>query len=147
MRHTVPRPSATTCSRPWTQRPAGHGGLTHHPDRFTDDNRHQPDALLERSPPLVTTHRLVHEFVNIMAERRGRDPTAWISAVDTDEEPALRTFAIGLPRDIGAVTAGLPLSHNSGPVECHINRIKMLERRKYERATLDPLLERVLHTR
>ncbi|MFC9769066.1 transposase [Rhodococcus jostii] len=64
-----------------------------------------------------------------------------------DEEPALRSFVRGLRRDLDAVTAGLTLLHSSGPVEGHVNRIKMLKRQMYGRTNLNLLRKRVLHAR
>ncbi|WAM20095.1 hypothetical protein OYT95_43705 (plasmid) [Rhodococcus sp. JS3073] len=77
-----------------------------------------------RRPALTTTRELVHDFAEIMTDRRGVDLAAWMTAVDADGEPALRSFVRGLRRDLDAVTAGLTLSHSSGPVEGHVNRIK-----------------------
>jgi transposase len=67
-----------------------------------------------------------------------------MAAVDADALPALRSFVIGLRRDQDAVTAGLTLPWNSGPVEGHVNRIKMLKRQMYGRANLDLLRKRIL---
>jgi transposase len=47
--------------------------------------------------------------------------------------------------DLDAVTAGLTLPHNSGPVEGTVNKIKMIKRQMYGRANLDLLRIRVLH--
>ncbi|MGV9868044.1 ISL3 family transposase [Rhodococcus koreensis] len=105
------------------------GWLTRHPDRLTDDERTQLEALLERSPALATTRDLVHDFAEIMIERRGRDLGAWMTDVDTKGDRALWSFVTGLRRDLDAVIAGLTLPYSSGPVEGHINRIKMLNAR------------------
>jgi transposase len=51
-----------------------------------------------------------------------------------DDLPSLLTLAAGIDRDRDAVTAGLTLSWSSGVVECHVNRIKMLERQMFGRA-------------
>jgi transposase len=64
--------------------------------------------------------------------------------VHTDGAPALRSFATGLDRDLDAVTAGLTLSHSSGPVEGAVNRIKMIKRQMFGRANFDLLRKRVL---
>lgn len=58
--------------------------------------------------------------------------------------PALHAFADGLRRDYQAVTAGLTLPWSSGPVEGHVNRIKMLKRQMYGRAGFALLRKRVL---
>lgn len=54
------------------------------------------------------------------------------------------TFAAGLLRDVPGVTAGLTLSWNSGAVEGHVNRIKMLKRQMFGRAGFRLLRKRVL---
>ncbi|MGW5153552.1 ISL3 family transposase [Rhodococcus koreensis] len=99
------------------------GWLTRRPDRLTDDEPEQLNALLGRSPALTTTRELVHDFAEIMTDRRGGDLAAWMTAVDADGQPALRSFVRGLRRDLDAVTAGLTLPHSSGAVEGHVNRI------------------------
>ncbi|MFE5708919.1 transposase, partial [Rhodococcus koreensis] len=99
------------------------GWPTRRPDRLTDDEREQLNAPLGRSPALTTTRELVHDFAEIMTDRRGGDLAAWMTAVDADGQPALRSFVRGLRRDLDAVTAGLTLPHSSGAVEGHVNRI------------------------
>ncbi|MBO8150793.1 transposase, partial (plasmid) [Rhodococcus erythropolis] len=121
------------------------GWLTRHPDRLSDDERTGLESLLERSPALAATRDLVQGFAEIMIERRGSDLGAWMTAVDANGDRALRSFVAGLRRDLDAVTAGLTLPYSSGPVEGHINRIKMLKRQMYGRANLDLLRKRVIH--
>ncbi len=60
--------------------------------------------------------------------------------------PALHSFVIGLRRDQNAVAAGLTRRWSSGPVEGHVNRLKMLKRQMFGRANLDLLRGRVLAT-
>ncbi|MFJ6504741.1 MULTISPECIES: hypothetical protein [unclassified Streptomyces] len=50
----------------------------------------------------------------------------------------------GIDRDRDAVIAGLTLPWNSGVVEGHVNRIKMLKRQMFGRAGFDLLRKRVL---
>lgn len=121
------------------------GWLTRHPDRLTGDDHTQLDALLRRSPTLTATQELVRGFAEIMTNRRGHDLGTWMTAVDSSEEPALLSFVAGLRRDLDAVTAGLTLPYNSGAVEGHVNRIKMLKRQMYGRANLDLLRKRAIH--
>ncbi|MDV6247201.1 transposase [Rhodococcus opacus] len=97
--------------------------MTRRPDGLTDDERAQLDILLGRSPALATTRELVRDFAEIMTDRRGGDLAAWMTAAEAGGEPALRCFVRGLRRDLDAVTAGMTLSHSSGAVEGHVNRI------------------------
>lgn len=62
----------------------------------------------------------------------------------TTELPSLRSFAQHLERHLDAVTAGLTLPWNSGVVEGHANRIKMLKRQMFGRAGSELLRKRVL---
>ncbi|MFI0484061.1 hypothetical protein [Actinomadura sp. 9N215] len=48
-------------------------------------------------------------------------------------------------RDLDAVTTGLTLARNSGPVEGHVNHIKMLKRQMFGRAGFPLLRKRVLN--
>ncbi len=56
----------------------------------------------------------------------------------------LQRFAKGLRDDYDAVTAGVTLPWSNGPVEGHINRLKMLKRQMFGRAKLDLLSRRFL---
>jgi transposase len=51
----------------------------------------------------------------------------------------LQRFAKGLRDDDDAVKAGVTLPWNTGPVESHIPRLKMLKRQMFGRAKLDLL--------
>jgi transposase len=66
-----------------------------------------------------------------------------MSAVDADL-PALRSFTVGLRRDLDAVVAGLTLHYNSGAVEDHVNRIKQLKAAMHGRAKPDLLRKLIL---
>ncbi|GAA0313574.1 hypothetical protein GCM10009540_36310 [Streptomyces turgidiscabies] len=66
----------------------------------------------------------------------------WLDDVRQDDLPSLHTLATGIDRD--AVIAGLTIPWNSGVVEGHVNRIKMLKRQMFDRASFDLLRKRVL---
>jgi transposase len=64
--------------------------------------------------------------------------------VEADQLPDLHSFTAGLKRDLAAVVNGLSLPYSSGAVEGAVNRIKMLKRQMYGRASFDLLRKRVL---
>ncbi|WP_256333767.1 transposase [Streptomyces sp. cf386] len=68
----------------------------------------------------------------------------WLDAVRQDDLPSLRTLAAGIDRDRDAVVAGLTLPWNSGVVEGHVNRIKMIKCQMFGRILFQPLRKRVL---
>ncbi|MFI8266619.1 transposase [Streptomyces sp. NPDC085665] len=78
------------------------------------------------------------------AHSAGHELPAWIEAATTADLPSLQRFARQLERDPDAVTAGLSQPWNSGVVEGHVNRIKMLKRQMFGRAGFELLRKRVL---
>ena len=119
------------------------GWIMTRPDRLTDADRASLDAILAASPELAAAS--VRAFAAIMNQRRGRkllEP--WMATALAAGEPALRSFVTGLRADQDAVTSGLSLPWSSGTVEGHVNRIKMLKRQMYGRASPDLLRRRVL---
>jgi hypothetical protein len=78
------------------------------------------------------------------AEREGQILPQWLDAVRNDDLPGLHTLAAGIDRDRDAVIAGLTLPWNSGVVEGHVNRIKMLKRQIFGRAGFQLLRKRAL---
>ncbi len=59
--------------------------------------------------------------------------------------PELKSFARGIQQDKAAVLAGLSLPWSQGPLEGHVNRLKLIKRSMYGRAKLPLLRARVLH--
>ena len=57
----------------------------------------------------------------------------------------MESFAKGIQQDKEAVLAGLTLPWSQGPLEGHVNRLKLIKRSMYGRAKLPLLRARVLH--
>ena len=114
------------------------------PRGLTTDDKAQLAAILTACPELAALRTHVTAFAELMIQRRGRDLEKWINAATDSGQPELRSFITGLRRDQDAVTAGLTLPYSSGVVEGHVNRIKMLKRQMYGRASPDLLRRRIL---
>lgn len=120
------------------------GWICRHPDNLTEADTTRLTALLARCPELNTAAGLVRSFARMLTTRAGHELPAWITAASQSSLPGISTFAKHLNVDLNAVTAGLTLHWNSGPVEGNVNRIKMLKRQMYGRANFDLLRKRVL---
>jgi transposase len=59
----------------------------------------------------------------------------WLTRVEADDQPELHSLAAGIRRDQDAVTADLSLPYNSGAMEGNVNKIKMIKRQMYGRAS------------
>jgi Transposase len=136
--HAVPPPPAP----PTVRRAAG--WIMTDPQNMDPDDQQLLDRILASSPHLAALAAYVRSFATMMCQLRGHELEAWLAAVDADDLPALRSFTLGIRRDQDAVTAGLTLPWNSGRVEGHVNRIKMLKRQMFGRAKPDLLRKRIL---
>ncbi len=137
------RGSTPTDARPPTPRTVTKWILTH-PDTLQENDRLKLKSVLVHCPELEALTRHVRDFAQILPQLQGDRLLEWIAAVRADNLPSMHTFVNGLELDIDAVIAGLTLPWNSGIVEGHVNRIKMIKRQMYGRAGFQLLRKRVL---
>ncbi|MGY4984070.1 ISL3 family transposase [Streptomyces sp. 900105755] len=139
-KRTSPRP--VTARPPSPRRVAG--WIFRRPDTLTESEQIQLKFVRTHCPELDALTRHVRSFATMLTERQGDRLPDWLDAVRQDNLPSLHTLAAGIHRDRDAVIAGLTLPWNSGAVEGHVNRIKMLKRQMFGRAGFDLLRKRVL---
>jgi transposase len=87
---------------------------------------------------------LAQDFAALVRQRQPAQLDPWLQRATASAVDAVRRFATGLSEDYEAVKAGVTLPWSSGPVEGHINRLKMLKRQMFGRARLDLLSRRFL---
>ncbi|WCN05111.1 ISL3 family transposase [Streptomyces sp. M92] len=104
------------------------------PESLTEIEQLRLKAVLANCPELDALTGHVRSFARMLTERQGERLPQWLDAVRQDDLPSLHTLAAGIDRDRDAVIAGLTLPWNSGVVEGHVNRIKMLRRQMFGRA-------------
>jgi transposase len=114
------------------------------PGGLTAGEIKQLTAICDDCPELAALRAHVAGLAEMMTKRCGRDLEKWINAVSASGPAELRPFVTGLRRDQDAVTAGLTLPWSSGAVEGHVNRVKMLKRQMYGRASPDLLRRRII---
>jgi transposase len=111
--------------------------------KLTDTER----AMLQhirQDADVEVAYGLAQQFLHLV---RQRQPTAfepWLTACLTSGIPDLQTFATGLQREQEAVMAALTLPWSTGQVEGQVNRLKLIKRQGYGRASFDLLRHRVL---
>jgi transposase len=98
-------------------------------------------ALLTLSPPIARAVDLIRRYAEMVKEGLAERLKAWI---DEAEGSDVKGFAASLRQDYDAVHAALSEPWSTGPVEGHINRLKVIKRDMYGRASLDLLRSRVL---
>src|SRR5262249_57162809 len=82
---------------------------------------------------------LAEALATLGRQRQPEGLDRWLKRATASSLEALRRFAAGLYEDYAAVKAGVTLRWSSGPVEGHINRLKMLKRQMFGLARLDLL--------
>ena len=85
---------------------------------------------------------LAQDFATVVRQRQPAQLDSWLQRATTSVLDVVRRFAAGLYEDYQAVKAGVTVPWSSGPVEGHINRLKMLKRQMCGRAPLDLLSRR-----
>jgi transposase len=114
-----------------------------------EENRDDEDEriikqLRAQHPALSKAIELSQDFAQLIRERMPEQFDGWLSRALSSQLKSLVTFAQGLLSDYDAVKAGMTLEWSNGPVEGQINRLKMLKRQMYGRASLELLTRRFL---
>src|ERR671914_1324601 len=102
-------------------------------------------SQLQQDAELVQMQALVQQGGEMIRQRHPDELDAWWQACQTSRISELKNFVTVLQQDYEAVKAALTLPWSNGPVEGHINRLKLLKRSGYGRMQLDLLQQRVLY--
>jgi transposase len=110
-------------------------------ERSTAQDHHQ---LATQAPALAEAVALAQDFAALVRRRQPTQLDPWLRRAATSTLPPFRRFARGRQADCAAVQAGVTLPWSQGPIEGHINRLKLLKRQMFGRARLDLLARRLL---
>jgi transposase len=113
-------------------------------EKRTEAEAQQLTQLHAQSAEVAEAIDLAQDFATLVRQRQPAQLDPWLQRAATSTLEAVRRFATGLSEDYEAVKAGVTLPWSSGPVEGHINRLKMLKRHMFGRARLDLLSRRFL---
>lgn len=108
----------------------------------TEAETQQLTQLHAQSAEVAEAIDLAQDFAILVRQRQPERLDPWLQLATTSTVDVIRRFATGLYEDDEAVKAGVTLPWSAGPVEGHINRLKMLKRQRFGRARLDLLSRR-----
>ena len=100
---------------------------------------------LQQHTELTHVQQLVQQGTAMIRQRQAADLDAWLQSCQASSSVELQNFVAVLQRDYAAVKAALTFPWSNGPVEGHINRLKLIKRSGYGRMQLDLLRQRVLY--
>jgi transposase len=95
-------------------------------------------------PEVLDAQQLVLVFLQLVRKREPASLELWIASAKASSLPELVEFAKGIVRDQDAVMAALEHEWSNGVTEGHVNRLKMIKRTAYGRASFKLLRQRVL---
>jgi transposase len=114
-------------------------------DDLDEAQQKELGLIRQASPSAEAAYGLAQAFMHMIREHTGHQLETWLSSVEESTLPEFKSFAKGIQQDKAAVLAGLTLPWSTGPVEGHVNRLKLMKRSMYGRAKLPLLRGRVLH--
>ena len=100
---------------------------------------------LTKHPRLARGWKLVQDFQQLVREREPQRFEDWLQACEKSQITELVNLAKGMRKDYQAVKAALSSAWSNGQTEGQINRLKLLKRQMYGRASFDLLRLRFLH--
>jgi transposase len=139
-RQSLPRVAEPVC-QPLTPRRAAWLVLRRETTR-TEAETQQLAQLRAQQAEVAHAIDLAEAFAILVRQRQPAQLEPWLQRATTSTLAALQRFGQGLRDDYEAVKAGVTLPWSTGPVEGHINRLKMLQRQMFGRAHLDLLSRR-----
>lgn len=109
------------------------------------DERTVLQEVCQASQELAALHTLAQSFGQIVRKREGHRLQDWMKQVAESSFHDVQRFAQGLQRNEAEVLAGLTLAYSNGQVEGQVNKLKLIKRMGYGRASFPLLRQRVLH--
>ena len=107
-----------------------------------------PLGLASRRPPyrraLNTGISLAMDFADLVRRKQPGLLAEWLEKAESSAIRAITGFATKLKDDLDAVGNGITYEWSNGQVEGQVNRLKMLKRQMYGRASHELLKKRFL---
>ena len=114
-----------------------------------EENREAEETeLLERlvkcHPDLTVAVELTQSFLSLLRDQQAQQFDRWLAIALNSSLKPFQSFANGLMEDYAAVKASMMSNVSNGPVEGLNNRLKMLKRQMFGRASLELLEKRFI---
>ncbi len=114
------------------------------PEELSSEERRALKQAMETCPDVAASYPLVQRFASMVHSRKGEGFEGWLEESLSCGVKGFETFAIGFRRERSAVEAALSLPYSNGQTEGQINRLKLIKRQMYGRASFELLRRRFL---
>lgn len=114
------------------------------PEELCSEERRALQQAIEACADVAVVYPLVQRFASMVRSRKAGEFEGWLEASLSCGVKGFETFATGLKREQSAVEAALSLPYSNGQTEGQVNRLKMIKRQMYGRASFELLRRRFL---
>jgi transposase len=114
------------------------------PAELTSQQAQIVDTLKRQCPGFAVMRKLVFSFRAILRGGKVATLHRWMEEARKTGIHSLVRFVRTLKQDLSAVESAVSEPWSNGPVEGQLNRLKMLKRQMYGRASIEPLRARLL---
>jgi transposase len=114
------------------------------PEVLSSSEQHALKQAMEACPDVAMIYPLVKKFSEMVRSRKAKEFEGWLQRSLSCGVKGFETFAIGLRREQPAVEAALSLPYSNGQTEGQVNRLKLVKRSMYGRASFELLRRRFL---
>jgi transposase len=115
------------------------------PTERTDDQKRAWHQVRQIHGEVDRALTVLQQLLALIRARSSDGLDIWLDQAAESAVPELQAFVTKLRQDEEAVRAGLSLSWSQGPMQGHVNRVKLIKRSMYGRGKLDLLRQRVLY--
>ena len=98
-------------------------------EKLDNEERRFLGLVLDAAPAVREAYSLLQDFRKIVSEKNTDALRSWLEQATRSSLAPIRGFARSLEQDMDAVMNALRLPWSNGPVEGHINKLKLLNGR------------------
>ncbi len=112
-------------------------------DELKEEDKQALERMKQADGKVAEAYDLGQRFTKMVRERQHESLLPWLEDVAKSKIDALTGFANGIKQDLAAVTNALSLPWSNGQTEGQVNRLKLIKRQMYGRASFGLLRKRV----
>ncbi len=114
------------------------------PEELTPKEKKLVKYLRQESPEVATSYNLFRKFRQMLADKSDSQLSLWIDEARASGIKEIHSFAKGMLTDFSAVKNAFTQPWSNGQVEGQVNKLKMLKRQMYGRASFQLLRKKLL---
>lgn len=143
MRKKTSKDSSRKAARPLSSRRLA-WMMVGDPEDLSSAERDALERAVETCADVAAIYPLVQRFADMVRSREAGGFGRWLKESLSCGVKGFETFAMGLKREQPAVEAALSLPYSNGQTEGQVNRLKMIKKQMYGRASFGLLRRRFL---